>query len=106
MPTETNLASDSVVYAKTSDGLVLPVVDITRPPFAVPDDPASNAGLRDTFVEWLRKQQRGPRFLTKLMMRLAARRSRLLRALFEPDHGYLESITTYIMKLCVGHLPP
>jgi hypothetical protein len=105
MPTETSQANDGLVYAKTSDGLVLPVVDVTRPPFAVPDDPASNAGLRNTFVEWLRKQQRAPRFLTKLMMRLAARRSRLLRTLFQSDQGYLDSITTYIMKLGGNHLP-
>ena len=109
MPTKTSQKSDqpsdSLVYAKTNDGLVLPVVDITRPPFAVPDDPASNASLRDTFVEWLRKQQRAPRFLTKILTRLAARRSRLLRTLFQSDQSYLDSITTYILKLGGDHLP-
>ncbi|AMN42225.1 hypothetical protein [Rhodoplanes sp. Z2-YC6860] len=105
MPTDTSHASDGLVYAKTGDGLLLPVIDVSRPPFAVPDDPASNAELRNTFVEWIRKQQRVPRFLTKLMMRLAARRSRLLRTLFQSDQGYLDSITTYIMKLGGNHLP-
>src|SRR5262249_11146796 len=49
---------------------------------------------------------RMPRFITSLLMRLAARRSRLMRALFESDESYLDSITTYVMKLGADHLPP
>src|ERR1043166_9696191 len=78
-------AENGVAFAKTRDGLTLPVIDVTRPPFAVPDDPASLRALHDSFLEWLRQQQRMPRFLGKLLMRLAARRSRLLRVIFDSD---------------------
>jgi hypothetical protein len=98
-------ASDGIVFAETRDGLSLPVIDVTRAPFAVPDDPADVAALSEGFVEWLRRQQM-PRFLTKLLLRLAARRSRLVRILFMSDQGYLDSITTYILKLGAEHLPP
>src|SRR5262249_20051788 len=104
MPIETSLADVDMVFAKTSDGLTLPIIDVTRPPFAMPDDPASLAGMQNNFFEWHRRQQM-PRFLTSLLMRLAARRSRLMRALFQSDQGYLDSITTYVMKLGADHLP-
>src|ERR1041384_2606941 len=99
MSAQINTAENAVAFAKTRDGLTLPVIDVTRPPFAVPDDPASLRALRDSFLEWLRQQQRIPRFLGKLLMRLATRRSRLLRVIFDSDQGYLDSITTYVMKL-------
>jgi len=97
-------ASDDLVFAKTGDGLTLPVIDVTRPPYAVPDDPESIARLHEAFTEWLRKQ-RMPRFLTKFLMRLAARRSRVARILFTSDQGYLDSITTYLLKLRPEDLP-
>lgn len=104
MPTEPSKASDGLVYAKTRDGLLLPVIDVTSPPFAVPDDPASVAQLGDAFTAWLRKQ-RMPRFLASFLLRLAAPRSRLVRTLFQSDQGYLDSITTYVLKLGADHLP-
>ncbi|MBV8836310.1 MAG: hypothetical protein JO000_07215, partial [Alphaproteobacteria bacterium] len=105
MPTEPANSSDSLVFARTRGGLTLPVIDLSRPPYAEPDDPASIERLRVTFLEWLRKQQRGPRFIMKLLMRLAARRSRLARILFTSDQSYLDSITTYLLKLRPEHLP-
>jgi hypothetical protein len=98
-------AQDDLVFAETRDGLSLPVIDATRPPFAVPDDPASVAALSEGFVKWLNRQ-RTPRFLTKLFLRLAARRSRLARILFMSDQNYLDSITTYVLKLGAAYLPP
>ena len=105
MSAQINTAENAVAFARTRDGLTLPVIDVTRPPFAVPDDPASLRALRDSFLEWLRQQQRMPRFLGNLLMRLAARRSRLLRVIFDSDQGYLDSITTYVMKLGADYLP-
>jgi hypothetical protein len=106
MPIEPGSNSGDVVFAKTRDGISLPVIDVTRPPYAVPDDPASIAMLREAFTAWLRKQQRAPRFVTKLLMRLATRRSRIARILFTSDQAYLDSITTYLLKLRPEHLPP
>lgn len=39
-------------------------------------------------------------------MRLAARRSALLRKIVVSDNTYLDSITTYMLKLGADHLPP
>lgn len=105
MPTEPHPASDSVVSANASEDLILPVIDVMHPDFAVPDDPASLAAQRDAFIEWDRRNRRLPRFLTRLLMQMAARRSRLLRALIQSDNSYLDSISTYVMKLGDKHLP-
>jgi hypothetical protein len=47
-----------------------------------------------------------PRIVTRLLMRLAARRSLVLRKILASDNEYLDSITTYILKLGADHLPP
>src|SRR6266568_8677308 len=106
MPIEAGSASSAVTFAKTPDGLALPIIDVTHPDFAVPDDPASLAAQRDAFIEWDRRNRRLPLFLSKLLMRMAARRSRLVRTLVQSDSSYLDSITTYVMKLGGKHLPP
>jgi len=105
MPTDTRSANGGLVFAETTDGLVLPVIDVTHPDFAVPDDPASLAAQRDAFNEWDRSNQRMPGFIIALLMRMAARRSRLMRALVQSDLSYLDSINTYVMKLGDKHLP-
>jgi hypothetical protein len=83
----------------------LPVIDVTHPAFAVPDDPASVATTRDAFLAWFRRNRLVPRIVTRLLMRLAARRSPLLRNMLASDNGYLDSISTYMLKLGVDHLP-
>ncbi len=42
----------------------------------------------------------------RLMLRAAARRSRLVRALFQSDTGYLDSLSTYVLKLGADNLVP
>src|SRR5262245_60626007 len=96
----------AVVFATTADGLRLPVIDVTHPAFAVPDDPASLAARREGFLAWDRRNRRMPTYVTRLLMRLASRRSRLLRRMLASDKGYLDSITTYMFKLGEDHLPP
>ena len=96
----------AVVFATTVDGLRLPVIDVTNPAFAVPDDAASLTARRDAFLAWDRRNRRMPASLTRLMMRLATRRSQLLRRILASDNGYLDSISTYIIKLGADHLPP
>jgi hypothetical protein len=96
----------AVVYATTADGLRLPVIDVTHPAFAIADDPASLAARREAFLAWDRRNRRIPTVVSRLLMRLAARRSRLIRRIVAPDRDYLDSITTYILKLGADHLPP
>jgi hypothetical protein len=99
-------AGDGVAYAKTREGFDLPVIDVTNPRFAVPDDPAALRGMHDAFIEDERKRQRIPNFIMRLMLRAAARKSRLVRALFEPDAGFLDGLSTYVMKLGADNLAP
>jgi len=100
-----NSKSD-LVYATTDDGLRLPVIDITRPEFALPDDAASIAALDAAVREAERRNALIPGFVMRFMMQSAARRSRLLADIMEPDATYLAGLTTYIMKLGVENLPP
>ena len=96
----------NVVYATTADGLRLPVIDVTHPAFALADDPASLAARRDAFLAWDRRNRRMPMIATRLLMRLAARRSPLLRRILASGNEYLDSLTTYMLKLGADHLPP
>ena len=98
--------SRAVVFATTANGLRLPVIDVTHPAFALADDPASLAARRDAFLAWDRRNRRVPMIVTRLLMRLAARRSPLIRKILASDRDYLDSITTYIFKLGADHLPP
>jgi hypothetical protein len=96
----------AVVFATTADDLRLPIIDVTHPAFAVPDDPASLVARRDAFLAWDRRNRRMPGIITRLLTRLAARRSLLLRKILASDNEYLDSITTYMLKLGADHLPP
>src|SRR5262245_14080773 len=97
--------SRAVVFATTADGLRLPVIDVTHPAFAIADDPASLAARRDAFLAFDRNR-RIPAIVTRLLMRLAARRSPLLRRIVASNNEYLDSISTYMIKLGADHLPP
>jgi len=92
--------------ARTRDGHDLPVIDVTDPRFAIPDDPATVRALYDTFVEGERRRHRIPKFIMQMMMRAAARNSRMVRALFTSDASFLDGVTTYLLKLDADHLVP
>ena len=98
--------SRAIVYATTVDGLSLPVIDVTHPAFAIADDPASLAARRDALLDWDRRNRLMPSVITRLLMRLAARRSQLLRRVLTSDNEYLDSISTYLFKLSPDQLPP
>ena len=106
MPPHQAGESRAVVFATTADGLNLPVIDVTNPAFATPDDPESLAVGRDGFLDCERRNHRVPSIVTWLLMRLAARRLVLLRKIVASDNTYLDSITTYMLKLGADHLPP
>lgn len=97
--------SRAIVYATTADGVRLPVIDVTHPAFAIPDDPASLAARNDAFAAWDRRNRRMPAFISRLLFRLAARRSALIQKILASDADYLDSITTYMMKLGANNLP-
>jgi hypothetical protein len=95
-----------VAMARTREGHELPVIDVTDPRFAVPDDPAATRALYDEFIDGERRRSRIPKFIMRVMLRAAARKSRLVRALFNSDAGYLDGMSTYVMKLGVDQLVP
>jgi hypothetical protein len=97
---------EGVVIARTMEGDELPVLDVTHPRFAMPEDPKSYQALR---LALLRSEQRHrliPKFLMPMMVRSAAKRSRLMRAMFETNSSFLDGLSTYVMKLGAGNLLP
>ena len=97
---------DDIAFAETKEGFSLPVIDVTHPRFAVADDPATIAALDAAIDEQDRQFRRIPRFIMRWMMRSAAKQSRLMRAIVEPDAGFLDGLSTYVMKLGADNLVP
>jgi hypothetical protein len=95
-----------IAYAQTREGFDLPVIDVTNPRFTVPDDPATVQQATDAFIAEARRQRYIPKFIMRIVLWALARKSRLIRALFHPDSGYLDSLTTYVLKLGADNLVP
>ena len=107
----TRAASDprrqrDAVTAATRDGILLPVIDVTDPRFAVADDADNLCRLLDASGREERRYRRVPKFVMRWMVKAATRRSRLMQAMFSGDADFLDGITTYVMKLGAGNLPP
>ena len=94
------------VVAKTREGHDLPVIDVTDRRFAVPDDPAATRALYDAFIAGERRRSWIPKFIMRGMLRRAASQSRLVHAIFASDSGYLDGMSTYVMKLGLDNLVP
>lgn len=101
-----NAKSRPLPRASTRDGVTLPVIDVTDPRFKIADDAASLAGLFAQAAEEARRQSHMPAFIMRFLMRRAARRSLILRAIVGGDASYLDGLTTYVMKLGAANLPP
>ncbi len=97
---------DGIIFAKTREGFDLPVIDVTNPRFAAPSDAAAVRELHAAFVAGERRRRRIPTFIMRMMLRAAARKSRLVRALFESNDGFLDGLSTYVMKLGPDNLVP
>jgi hypothetical protein len=97
---------ESVLHAATKEGFALSVLDVSNPRFAVPEDPGPLSCLHQAFLESERQRRLIPRFVMRWMLKSASRRSRLFAALFGSDASYLDSITTYVMKLGPDNLAP
>jgi hypothetical protein len=99
-------STSELAYATTDEGYRLPVIDVTQPEFALPDDPNFVAALFADYKEAERRNALVPGFIMRLMLQSAARRSRLLADILNSRSGFLGGITTYIMKLGAENLPP
>jgi hypothetical protein len=94
------------IEAMTRDGHSLPVIDVTDPRFAVPDDPDSLRKLFDAARDEDRRNRRIPKFIMRWLLKSAAKRSRLLQALFGGEATFLDGMTAYVMKLGADNLVP
>jgi hypothetical protein len=95
-----------LVYAATRDGYALPVIDVTHPRFHVADDADAQRRLKEALVKSDRQRRLIPKFVMRWMLQSAARKSRLVNALFGTDATFLDGITTYVMKLGAVNLVP
>lgn len=98
--------NDRITCARTREGFELPVIDVTNPRFAVPDDPVTVRCLYDAFMESERRRHRVPRFIMRMILRRAARKSQLISAIYNSDAGFLDGMSTYVMKLGADNLVP
>ena len=99
-------AAAPIAFARTREGFDLPVIDVTHPRFALPPGPELVQRLGNALSAAERRHRLVPPFLMRMMLRAAARRSRLVRAVFHSGSGFLDSISTYVMKLGADNLVP
>ena len=90
---------DGVLYAATEDGTELPVVDVTHPAFALRYGEAEMAKRVAAFVRGERLRERVPESLQRALLGLAARRSRLAKALYHASEGVVGGMALYVAKL-------
>lgn len=106
MQPQTGLRQNGLIFARTRSGIDLPVIDFSNPRFAVPEDPSAVRALYAAFVESERKRRLVPKFIMRRMLRSAANKSLLVRSMFQAKAGFLDSVSTYMMKLGIGNLVP
>jgi len=93
------LRANGVAVARTDEGFDLPIIDVTHPRFAVAEDAASIACLHAALVRHERRHRMVPGFLMRFMLKAAAKRSRLVNAMFGAgDAAFLDGMSTYVMK--------
>jgi hypothetical protein len=88
-----------VCYALTSDGLELPIVDVTHPAFALT---LTDAELAERLARYLAEPQpfaKLPALLRRPLLRFLLRRSLLGRGIASADGGFLSGMNTYLLKL-------
>jgi hypothetical protein len=96
----------NIITAMTGDGQLLPVIDVTNPAFAVPDNAVAVDVLRNRSLAEERRREPLPKVFTRLFLLFAARRSPLVRALVRPRSAFLDGLSTYALKLGPDNLVP
>ena len=85
-----------VYYAQTSDGIELPVIDVTHPSFFLSITETQWAYL---FEEWQKFQKRRRGFIHRLIFRILSRRSILEQGFRNCAGTFLTGMNTYMVKL-------
>ena len=102
----THIQNPALKYARTGEGFELPVLDVSNPNFAIPDEFADLEAVKASIAQEMRQRRFIPPFVMRLMFRAAARKSRLLTGIVDPKARYLDGISTYVMKLGADNLVP
>src|SRR5262245_13205676 len=82
-------------YAVNSDGVELPIVDLTHPSFALSRTREEQDALRASFIAEQEKYARLPGWLRRFLTRLYLRRSLLGRGLLDAHGAFLSGMNTY-----------
>ena len=88
-----------VCYALTSQGVELPVIDVTHPAFALELSAIEQQELVKKFLAQKVPLANWPAPLRKLFFRLALRGSLLAAGLRNAEGGYMTGMHTYLLKL-------
>ncbi len=83
-----------VVYAKTEDGVELPVIDVTNPAFAVS---ATDGELAAMTKQYIRESEERKEIPPEI--REALQKSMLGKALMAASGTFLDGMSTYVLKL-------
>jgi len=93
-----------VYYALTTDGLELPIVDVTHPAFAVSPTGAEQAALVAAFLAQEMPFARLPPILRRGLLRFFLRGSVLARGVRSAQGTFLGGMHTYLLKLGPSNL--
>lgn len=93
-----------VYYAVTSDGLELPVVDVTHPSFQLQLSEEKQQRILASFLDEQRQFARLPRLLRRALLRLSLRGSVIARGLRRAEGSFLDGMTTYLFKVGASNL--
>ncbi len=96
----------ALIRAATREGHMMPVINVTDPRFAVPNDPDSLRKLLDALRNEEGRNRRIPKFIMRWMLKSATKRSLLLQAVFGGNAAFVDGMSTYVMKLGADNLPP
>jgi hypothetical protein len=85
---------EGVLYAKTDDGVELPVIDVTNAAFAVAATEAELARMQELFLQEAEQRKEIPETVKE-----ALQKSKLGKALMGAAGTFLDGMSTYLMKL-------
>jgi hypothetical protein len=88
-------------FAVTTNGVTLPVVDITNPAFVCEYSDQELATIAEKTRRGIERSRRLPKFILRLM----ARRSVIMREMLQADRVFVSGMTTYLFKVGPKHFP-
>ncbi len=86
-------------YARSDEGLDLPVVDVAHPAFALDMSQDELERRLQAHMRELKQRERVPQFIQNFMIRFMLRQSKIMRAIMGAEGGFLGGMSTYMLKL-------